>query len=121
MRCAAFLAAAGLLLCGCTSTQVSFTPTDKARAFEARAADYPIEVFEGDQAPTRPYDEVGVLNVHLEATSFITYSMKDALPLLKAKARTAGADAIMAVRETRGRYLETSMYNLSCKAIRYRK
>lgn len=110
----------GLLLAGCTTAQASFTPIAKGQPLAPRAADYPIEVFEGEQAPVRPYDEVATLDVHLEATHFITFSFADALPRLKEQARAAGADAIMAIRETRSRLLETSIYHLTAKAIRYR-
>lgn len=120
IRALAPVLAIGVMLAGCTSTQASFTPAAKGQSFAPRARDYPIEILEGDQAPTRPYDEVGELNVHLESTGFVGFTFADALPQLQAKARAAGADAIMAISEKRTRYLETSMYNLSAKAIRYR-
>ena len=112
------VAAAVLLLAGCTTSQQSFTPLQSG--LQARPKDYPIEVIPGDQTPSRAYDEVATLDVHLEATSFMSFGLEDALPKLMAQARAAGADAIMTIRETRSRYLETSMYHVNAKAIRFR-
>jgi uncharacterized protein YbjQ (UPF0145 family) len=114
-RRAGMLLAASLTLWACTSQQ-SFTPIITA---EARPVDHPIDVFQGDAVPSRPYTEVAMLDVHLEATHFITYSFDDALPKLEEQTRAAGGDAIIAIKETRGRHLETSMYHITAKAVRY--
>jgi hypothetical protein len=108
---------AGACLAGCMTTQTSFTPVVKGVA--AKPKDYPIEIFMGDDKPSRPFEEVATLDVHLEATHFIQRGFKDAEPGLKQQARAAGADAIIAVKEIHSRYLETSIYHVTAKAIRY--
>lgn len=100
----------------CASTQSSYTPL--SAGYEARPANHPIEIFRND-APDRAYIIVAELDVHKEATHFITYGFDDAVPELKLQARAAGADAIIDVVELRSRYLETSIYHISAKAIRY--
>lgn len=118
MRCATLIAAivAAAALSGCMSTQAGFTPLSAA---PAKAADAPVDVFEGDNLPDRAYTEVAVLDVHFEATHLITHSFADALPQLKKQAREAGGDAIIEIKETKSRYLETSMYHVTAKAVRY--
>lgn len=100
----------------CTTTQGSYTPL--ASGYAARPADHPIEVFRTGQ-PDRPFIAVAELDVHKEATHFITFGFEDALPELEAQARQAGGDAIIDIDESRSRYLETSIYHISAKAIRY--
>lgn len=109
--------AAALLLTGCiTSSQADFKPLLTA---EPKATDHNIEVYEGDSLPQRAYSEVAILDVHLEATHLISHTFADALPKLKTQARAAGGDAIIAIKETRSRYLETSMYHVTATAIRF--
>jgi hypothetical protein len=106
-----------LVATACTTTQASFKPG--AEVFAARDKSHPIAVFEGDETPSLPYREIATLDVHLEATHFITFDLQDAIPKLIEQARAAGGDAIIEIKETRSRYLETFMYHVTAKAIRF--
>jgi len=104
------------LVTACT-TQANFTPLGSSYA--AYSAEHPIEVFQEDEQPAKPYSEIGRLDIHLEATHFITFSLEDALEKMKIEAREAGADGIIEINEKRSRILETSVYHVSATAIRY--
>jgi uncharacterized protein YbjQ (UPF0145 family) len=69
--------------------------------------------------PVQTYIEVAVLDVHKEATSFATIGFENAIEALKQQARRAGGDAIIQIVETHSRYLETTMYHVRAKAVRY--
>ena len=103
---------------GCASAQASFTPL--VRDIAPRPADHPIEIFRGSLAPVRAFDDIAVVDVHLESTGLRTYSFEEATPKLEAQARLAGADALYAIKETRSRHLETTIYHVQARAARYR-
>ena len=104
-------------LASCATTQSDFVTI--GQSYAAKPIDHTIDVFEADEKPSRPFEVVAEVFTTKEATHFITYSLEDALVELKAQAREAGADAIMAIEEERSRHLETSKYLASGKAIRY--
>ena len=78
-----------------------------------------VEVFQTG-TPTRPYERVSRLDVHLEKTALVTSTFSDALPELEKQARLSGADAIMDVHETRSSLNETRIYHVTATGIRYK-
>jgi hypothetical protein len=105
------------LLSACASSQSGFTPTSQAAP--PRPMDHEIEVFKGEDLPDRKYHVVATLDVHHEATHFIKREFDDAVEELKQQARGAGGDAIIQIVEANSSYLETSIYHVTAKAIRY--
>lgn len=106
-----------LLLVSCATTQSDFVAI--GQSYASKPVDHVIQVFEADEKPSRTFEVVAEVFTTKEATHFITYSLDDALVELKAQAREAGADAIIEIEEERSRYLETSKYLASGKAIRF--
>lgn len=106
-----------LCLSACATSQVGFTP--KGTAFAAHPDDHDVAIFLDAEKPEVAFSEIGRLDVHLEATSFVTYSLDEALERMKVKAREVGADGVIDVVEKRSRVLETSVYHVSATAIRY--
>lgn len=117
MRSVLLSVAAALVAAACTTTQASFQPG--AERFDPRSKSHPIEVFRDGSVPTVAYVDVASLDVHLEATHFITFDLDDAIPKLMEQARAAGGDAIISIKETRSRHLETFMYHVTAKAVRF--
>lgn len=106
-----------LLNTACATSQVGLTPIGET--YSPRPETHTIEIFKGGKTPDRPYQPVAKLDVHLEATHFITNDFDNAEKSLKSKAREAGGDAIIDVKETKSRLLETHIYHVSGTAVRY--
>jgi len=106
------------LLCfnGCATTQshISFL----AEHYPPHAADAAVEVFR-DGVPSRSFNRIARLDVHLEKTGFVKSYFEEALPELKKQARQAGADAVIEIQETRSQILETMVYHLTATGVRY--
>jgi len=77
-----------------------------------------IKVFQKGY-PDRPFKKVARIDVHVEKTSFIGSSFKNALPELSKQARLSGADAIIDIQESSSMILETRVYHVSVTGIRY--
>lgn len=90
-----------------------------AGRFPAKAPDAPVVLFRG-APPSRPYEPVARLNVHIEKTFFISSAFPDARPQLEKLAREVGADAVMQIEEKSSRLNETFIYNVSATAIVFR-
>lgn len=115
-----FILASALLpltLAACATSQQSFTPLKSG--LTPKPANAEILVFEGTDLPTRPYEKVAKLDVHLEVTHFVRFGLAEALPKLKTQAREAGGDAIIEIKETKSRVLETAVYHVRATAIRF--
>jgi len=106
-----------LLLAGCATTQSDFTPIGEIQA--AKPADHKIDIFTEDSLPDRSYEEIAILDVHMETSGFVSRSFDEAEPKLKEQARAAGGDAIIAIKEQKTSYLENQMYHVTAKAIKY--
>lgn len=114
---AALLILGALVAGGCTSTVAQISPLGKTHP--AKAADAPIAVHERE-LPSRRFERIARLDVHVEKTGFMASDLREALPKLKELARRAGADAIIEVREQRSSVaVETKIYHVTATAIRY--
>jgi len=101
---------------GCMSVQPAAFPIGKQRS--PRPEQSPVQLFK-DTLPSRPYEEVARLNVHIEKTFFIPSAFPEALPQLEKLARQNGADAIISVSEKKTRLNETFIYNVSAIAVAF--
>jgi len=109
------LALAGLFLGGCATTQsTSFPVGDRIHPPKSAAA---VVQFFKDSTPTRKYEPVARLNVHLEKTFFLKSAFEEARPQLEDLARRAGGDAVIQVEEKRSRLNETFIYNVTATAV----
>lgn len=111
---ATLLALTGLLLAGCATMQPTAFPVGERRPPKPSAA--VVEWFR-DAEPTRPFEVVARLNVHIEKTFLIPSAFDEARPKLEDLARQHGADAIIRVEEKKSRHLETFIYNVAATAI----
>ena len=82
----------------------------------AKPTDAPVLWFR-ESMPSRAYEVVARLNVHIEKTFFIPTAFDEAKPELEAIARRHGADAIMNVEEKKSRLNETIIFNVSATAV----
>lgn len=111
------LALSGLFLGGCATTaQNSAFPVGAPRS--PRPAGSPVQVFK-DEAPTRKYEVVAKLNVHLEKTFFLHSAFEEVRPRLEDLARQHGADGVMQIEEKKSRLNETYIYNVTAMAIAF--
>jgi hypothetical protein len=110
------LLAALLGLSGCMTVQPTAFPIGPPRM--PKQADTVVELFQ-DSAPTRKFEPVARLNVHIEKTFFVPTAFAEALPKLEALAREHGADALMTIEEKKSRLNETFIYNVSATAIAF--
>lgn len=111
------IAALILSVVGCMTTQSRFAPLG-GNSYPPRDEHVEIAVF-AHEAPTRPFERIARLDVHLEKTAWTDSSLQQALPELKRQARLAGADAIVDVREQRSLVGETRIYHVTATAIRF--
>jgi len=105
-------------LTGCISSvqPTAFPVGDKHLA--AKPSGTPIQLFK-DAKPTRPFDVVAKLNVHIEKTFFIPSAFDEALPKLEELARQQGADALVDIVEKKSRLNETFIYNVTATAVAF--
>lgn len=110
-----------LLLTGAVyaAEKITFTPKGPD-TYPAKPATCEIETFQ-DAKPERSYIQIGVLNYHDERhrTKDGSLKLEVALPKMKARACTAGGDALMDIRVTEVRRLEWAMFNVRAIVIRY--
>jgi hypothetical protein len=111
----ALFAVAALALGGCATTQSTAFPIGD-RIHPPKPAAAVVQIFK-DSNPTRKYEPVARLNVHLEKTFFIQSAFEEARPQLEDLARRAGADAVIQVEEKKTRLNETFIYNVSATAV----
>ena len=104
-----------LMMPSCATSQSQFTRLD-GRIHDSKPKDFDILVF-SDQAPTRPYEVIARLDVHLEKSHFVGSDLHNALPLLKQQAKQSGADAIIEIKERSSQVAETRIYHVTAKAI----
>ena len=81
--------------------------------------DYTIEVIEG-AAPTRPFEEIARLDVHIEHSFFDTPALKEVMPELLKQARLSGADAIINIQERRHVLNESRVLHVTATGIKYK-
>lgn len=70
-----------------------------------------------DSLPTRKYEVVAKLNVHMEKSFFLHTAYEEVLPQLQELARQRGADGIIQIKEERSQIAETFVYNVTAAAI----
>jgi len=105
-----------LLAVSCSTTQSHRTLLGKT--YPPKPAEAEIEVFQTGQ-PTRPFERIARLVVHVEKSFFVSSSLENALPELKKQARLAGADAVIEIEENWSTVVETKIYNVTATGIRY--
>ena len=86
--------------------------------YAAKPKDYNVEVLES--APTRPFEEIARLDVHIEHGFFSQPELKDAMPELLKQARLSGADAIINVQERRSNLNESRILHVTATGIRFK-
>jgi hypothetical protein len=86
--------------------------------YPPKAATFEVAVFPND-LPTKPFERIARLDVHLEKTALETSTLKQAMPELLKQARAAGADAIVEIKEQRSTVGETRILHVTATAIRY--
>lgn len=113
----------GLWLClvalvgaSCATSQSRFSLLGSS--YPPKPETFEVEVFQTGP-PSKPYERISRLDVHLEKTHFISSSLTEALPALKRQARLSGADAIIEMRESRSMVGETQVYHVTGTGIRY--
>ena len=99
-----------------TSQQSHFSRLNNS--YPPKPAAFEVEVFQAN-TPTRPFENVSRLDVHLEKTFFISSSLAGALPALKEQARLSGAEAIIEIHKSRSMVGETQVYHVTAIGIRY--
>ena len=117
------LLSAGLavLLLGLTGCISSVQPTAfpvGTKHYPAKSAGTAIQIFK-DSKPSRPFETVAQLNVHIEKTFLISTAFDEALPRLEELARQQGADALMNIAEKKSRLNETFIYNVTATAVAF--
>lgn len=108
---------APLLLAGCATSQSDFTRI--GGSYSAKANNHPIDIFLGDDLPSRQYIEIAILEVHLETSGLVTRAFSAAEPKIEEQARAAGGDAVVEIKEFKTRHLENMIYHVTAKAIKY--
>lgn len=106
-----------IFLGGCMSVQPTAFSIGTNR-LPAKPAGAPVLLFK-DTKPSRPFEAVARLNVHIEKTFFIPSAFDEALPKLEELARQQGADALMDVVEKKSRLNETFIYNVTATAVAF--
>jgi hypothetical protein len=103
---------------GCVSSMqpTAFPVGNKHHA--AKPPGTPVQLFK-DSQPTRPFEAVAKLNVHIEKTFFIPSAFDEVLPKLEELARQHGADALIDVVEKKSRLNETFIYNVTATAVAF--
>ncbi len=104
-----------VFLGGCMTVQPTAFPVGN-KHLAAKPAGTPIQLFK-DTKPTRPFEVVAKLNVHIEKTFFMPSAFDEALPKLEELARQQGADALIDVGEKKSRLNETFIYNVTATAV----
>ena len=110
------LGCAAVLAVSCATSQSRFVPIGKA--YPPRPEGSVVEVFRAE-LPSRPFERVSRLDVHLEKAFFAGSSLESALPELTRQARLSGADAIVDIRESHSMVGETKVYHDTATGIRY--
>ena len=87
--------------------------------YPPKPKEFKVEVFEGSP-PSRPFEEIARLDVHIEQTFFASPNLKDALPELLKQARLAGADAIINITERKNSLNETRVLHATATGIRFK-
>ena len=116
LRNAIALTFAVLLAVSCATSQSRYVPFGKT--YPPKPEGYQVEVFRVEP-PTRPFERITRLDVHLEKAFFVGSSLESALPELKKQARLSGADAIIDIRESSSMVGETKIYHVTATGIRY--
>ena len=111
------LVAGLVLLGGCMTTQPTAFPIGTKR-LPSKPAGTTILLFKNTK-PSRPFESVAQLNVHIEKTFFIPSAFPEALPELEELARQQGAEALINVAEKKSRLNETYIYNVTATAIAF--
>ena len=113
------------ILCLCFIVLTSMACSTVQSRYSFLGSKYPpkpgtfeVEVFQ-TEIPTRPFEKISRLDVHLEKTHFISSSLTQALPELKRQARLSGADAIIEIQERKSMLGETKIYHVIGTGIRY--
>ena len=86
--------------------------------YAAKPRDYNVEVLES--APTRAFEEVARLDVHIEPAFFAQPSLKEAMPELLKQARLSGADVIINIQERKSALNESRILHVTATGIKYK-
>jgi len=89
-----------------------------AQPYPAKPKDSPIEVFQ-DAPPSKPYNEIARLDVHMEQGYFKQPTLKDVMPELLKQARLSGSDGIINIQERRSVLSEIQVLHVSATAIKF--
>lgn len=79
-----------------------------------------VEIFRSG-VPSRPFERISRLDVHIEKTHFLSCSFEEIMSELKRQALRSGADAIIEVEEKRSMLGETHIYHVAAIGVRYKK
>ena len=104
---------------GTAKEKITFTPMQE-HVQPAKPESCEMPVF-AEGKPDRPFIEVGLINYHDERhrAKDGSLTLDAAMPKIKARACTAGADALIDIRVTEVRRLEFALFNVRAVAIRF--
>ena len=87
---------------------------------DSKGSDCQVEVFM-KEPPTRQFERISRLDVHIERTYYVRSQLDDALPKLKKEACKSGADAIIDIQEKSSTFnmSETNAYHVTAIGIRF--
>jgi hypothetical protein len=99
--------------------KITFTPKESGQ-HQARPQSCDIQVFR-DSKPDQAYVDLGIINYHDERHRSNAGSLKldVVMPKIKASACKAGADALIDIRVTEVRRLESAMFNVRATVVRF--
>jgi hypothetical protein len=107
------------LLISCATTQSRNVSLGKI--FPPRSADCSIAVYK-DGLPTRAFERISRLDVHIERTHFSQSDFESALPELKRQACLSGADAIIEIQERTASFrFENRAYHVTAVGIKFKE
>ena len=116
MRRAGALLAVTLVVLGCTTSQSRFVPLGATHPPRPENCDAEILT----RPPTRDFERIARIDVHLEWSGYFEPRLADAVPELRKQACRAGADAVTEIEEQRGSHIETKRYHVIGTGIKYR-
>jgi hypothetical protein len=104
---------------GYAREKITFTPKQES-SHQAKPESCEIQVFK-DSKPDQAFTELGVINYHDERHRLKAGLLKleVAMPKIKARACRLGADALIDIRVTEVRRLETAMFNVRATLVRF--
>lgn len=106
-----------LVITGCSSQS---RHTMLVPHYDPKPAHCHIDFFTQDR-PSRQFERISRLDVHIERTYYVRSQLDDALPELSKEACASGADAVMDIEERSSsiNLRETNIYHVTGTGIRY--